>query len=153
MIGDVGLQYVVGDDLQFVGGGSITPAHVEVTAIRLYDRLITNGGTGYAIGNLLTIPGDIQDGIFQVTAVNGLGTITNGQLNIDPITSGPNASPYATTGGAGTGALITLQKQGLGLVVVTVPGEYTARPDNPITTANLSGPGSGGTVSAIWTTI
>lgn len=75
---------------------------------------VAAGGTGYSVGNILTIVGGTSNiaALFQVTGVSA-GAVTTIQLVTSGAYSVKPSSPAATTGGAGTGCTITLVWQGL----------------------------------------
>lgn len=67
-------------------------------------------GTGYAVGNYLTIAGGVADtaGVVYVTGVNSEGGITSVAVTRPGIYTATPTNPVDVTGGAGSGAKLTL---------------------------------------------
>jgi len=83
---------------------------VEQQNYEATDVSITAAGTGYAVGNTLTVVGGIGsiDVELTVTTINGSGGITGIQItNAGNYTSVPT-NPVSVTGGAGSSATFTL---------------------------------------------
>jgi len=123
------------------GGGQVNPASV-VSRLELSTRQIVNGGTGYAVGNVLTLSGGQYDFAVQITvdAIGAGGSIkvadggnnhvsTYGQYSAIP------ANTCTLTGGSGTGATVDVTWR-LALIVVSDGGDFTGTPS-----ATLSGGG------------
>lgn len=71
---------------------------------------LSSGGTGYSVGDILTLTGgtSITPLTIYVSAVNGTGTITNAViLSMGNYTVAPATTASAVTGGTGTGATFT----------------------------------------------
>lgn len=91
------------------------------TAQFVSSAVIANGGTGYAVSNVLTAVG----GTFGVAATVTVLTAPAGVIATVSVTLGGSysvtpANPVATTGGAGTGATLTL---GFASKVVTLSNQ------------------------------
>jgi hypothetical protein len=103
-----------------------TAGGVQATATlnRLFQNIATvaNGGTGYTVGNVLTVVGGTPAGAaatLTVSSVSG-GVITAvSSTNFAQYTALP-ANPVSVTGGTGTGATLNLQWS-----VLTGAGSYT----------------------------
>lgn len=79
----------------------------EVTAIA-----ISNAGSGYAVGDILTFNSGLtaaanEDTQVRVKAVNGSGGITSAEVYVSGWYQQSFASPVGVTGGTGTGATFT----------------------------------------------
>lgn len=71
---------------------------------------IANGGTGYAVDDLLTVSGGtaVTAAILKVKAVDGSGVITSVSINEEGEYTANPTNPVSVTGGTGTGATFTL---------------------------------------------
>lgn len=126
------------------GGGGGASATVDIQV-----GLVTSAavGTGYAVGDILTMVGGtfISAAKVKVSAVNaGTGAITGINLYAAGDYTASPANPAAVTGGYGTGATFTLN---FGIGPITIPGigsGYTSVPAVAIT----GGGGAGGQVVA-----
>lgn len=120
------------------GGGTGATMTVQLA---VQTAVVVSGGTGYSVGNVLTVSGGsgvISAATLTVTAVSsGVVTavsVSNGGLYATTIPS----NPVSTTGGAGT-ATFTLT-WGVGAVVVSAGGSgYTAPAIISFTTGSVSG--------------
>jgi hypothetical protein len=86
-----------------------TTASGSVTNIGVVTATVSAGGSGYAVGNVLTISGGTSTTAATVTVatVSGTAVATVTISNAGAYTAVPT-NPAATTGGAGTGATFTL---------------------------------------------
>lgn len=83
----------------------VEPQDYQATAVT-----IATAGTGYAVGNTLTVPSGIGsiDVEITVTSVNGGGGVTGATItNVGSYTTTPS-NPVSVTGGAGSGATFNL---------------------------------------------
>jgi hypothetical protein len=78
---------------------------------------IVNGGSGYAVGNQLLIPGSLIGGGGNIQTITGTGTIVGTAATYTELTG--------TTSGSGVGAEFTIERNGAGSIVlfeVETPG-------------------------------
>jgi len=80
---------------------------------------VAAGGSGYAVGNVLTVQGGTVLTSFpaaqiEVTAVDGSGAITGARIRSPGFYTSPPASPASGAGGAGSGATFNLTWSGAG---------------------------------------
>ncbi len=97
----------VGNTYELDGNQCTQPQQICTGAV------VSSGGTGYAVGNVLTgpTPGGAQEGaavILQVSSVGTGGVITGVTIYNGGLTQAPPTNPVTFTGGAGTGATFTL---------------------------------------------
>jgi len=106
--------------------GAGVPATAVVATYGYNANIIVSGGTGYIVGDIISGPSPLR---LEVTAVNGSGAITATVFfgGNPPLSSIPT-SPFAFTGGTGTGATFTLAYQPLTVTVVTGGGPYVTPP-------------------------
>jgi hypothetical protein len=108
---------------------------------------VANAGTGYTVGNVLTIVGGTGTAAtITVTAITGGGA--TGPIDTVSVTTAGNYSALAdltdltVTGGTGSSALITITALMINSVVITEPGSgYTSAPaitDTPDGNATLT---------------
>lgn len=80
--------------------------------LRVATAAVAVGGTGYRVGDLLSVTGGTSVGraaVIYVSAVNaGTGAVTAVAVDDGGIYGAVPANPAATTGGSGTGATLTL---------------------------------------------
>lgn len=100
---------------------------------------ITAGGTGYLVGDLLTISGGTQNipATFIVTTVSAGGVVTGIKLNVGGQYQTAPSNPASTTGGNGTGCTITLTIGSFPYFTTDHIGVYVRcnwLPNNPPTT-------------------
>jgi hypothetical protein len=122
-----------------------TAGGVQATAaarVFVWSVSIGSGGTGYTVGNVLTLQGGTQTIQAQVTVASVSGGVITG------ITNGPNngsytvlpTNPATTTGGTGTGATINITAVGIaGLNITNAGSGYVEQP-----TVTFSGGGGSG---------
>lgn len=111
-----------------VGGSPITPASFGVQLQIQGSPAITNGGSGYAIGDVISFGNSIvmivtgvSSGAITSWAISGAGSVTSGSVPSNPIAQ-------TTTSGAGTGATMTAG-WGVGQVLVQTQGAgYVSTP-------------------------
>ena len=141
----IGTGYTSSPTLGFSGGGggagAAATAHIQVGLASL-----TAGGTGYNVGDLVTISGGtvVTPAVIKVAAItaggviSGINLVTTGEYTASPANPAASTSPY------GTGATFTLNF-GIGPIVSVTPGSgYTSAPSVAVTL----GGGTGGTVTA-----
>jgi hypothetical protein len=153
-----GTGYVVGDLISFSGGnpGGPTPTAAQVTVLTETGGVITgvtfwnlaSAGTGYAIGNTMTINGDsgtvVAGGAYSIATVTGIGaggsittySITPGNYLVFPVAS----STLSTTNISGTGTGATFNYGG---------GAYEI-PPLPLPITSSGGHGTEAMFSAVW---
>lgn len=101
-------------DSKTVTGGTGSGATLDITSIRLphYEvatATVNNGGTGYAVNDIISIEADLTDAQVKVTTVGESGVVTAveltepGESTVDIAGTGK-----ATTGGTGTGLTLDL---------------------------------------------
>ena len=110
-----GNNYLIGDVITISGGGIVTSGAVakvtKLTAGNIMKVMISNGGTGYVVGDKFDIDNtghlDINGRTMSllVGSVNGSGTITS--LNLEHSGRGYTSLP-TISGGSGTGFVPTL---------------------------------------------
>ena len=122
-----------------------TAGGVQATAttkVFAWSTAISVGGTGYTVGDVLTLQGGTFTAQAQVTvATVSSGVITsitnvpaNGSYSVAP------TNPATTTGGTGTGATVNITALGVGSLTITTAGSgYVEQP-----TVTFSGGGGSG---------
>jgi hypothetical protein len=125
-----------------------TTGGVQATAVSRMQQAgatIVSGGTGYTVGDLITLVGGTISGQatrFQVTAVSsGVITAINefnlyGDYLINP------TNPVSVTGGTGTGATFNVTWYAFAFTITNAGGGYIEQP-----TVTLSGGGGSGTTA------
>jgi len=122
------------------GSGTTATATVATMGLRRAQSIVGNRGTGYAVGNVLTLVG----GTFTTTATATVAAVdTNGAIIDFTYTPGSYtvlpANPVAVTGGAGTGAAITTAAWRILTVNVTGAGtNYKPFPPPLVTSDNTT---------------
>lgn len=133
-----------------ISGGGGSGASAGCT-IGLASAAIAAGGTGYVVGDVITINTNFGSaGQFPVTSVSGTGAIT-GIGTITRLTaSGPTlANPVAGVGGTGTGATFNCTCNLNPLTLITMGSGYTSTPTvsftggTPVTAASATATVSG----------
>lgn len=105
------------------GSGAVYEVVMEADAIAL-----TDAGTGYQVGDVLSVSGGDTDATITVDDVDGSGVIqvasvtTGGEYTTLPST------PAATTGGNGSGATFTMTYRVKAVNVTTEGGGYDVAP-------------------------
>jgi len=129
-----------------------TAGGVQATAsafMAISNYVLTGGGTGYNVGDVLSVVGGTYTSALQFT----VATVSSGV--IQTVTTGPSfgiysalpTNPVSVTGGTGSGATFTLQIWGLYSVNINNPGSgYVEQP-----TVTFSG--GGGNSAAAFATI
>lgn len=106
---------------------------------------VSSGGTGYVVGDTITLANGI---VLTVATVSGSAVATVTLTNAGSLTAGAiptNPAAQVSTSGSGTGATFTLGAWGLGTPVITNNGSgYTSAP----TVTVVGGGGSGGSIAA-----
>lgn len=141
----IGLGYTSQPAIGFSGGGGAGAA--ATCDIQMGLATIAAGGTGYVVGDVVSIAGGTftVPAKIKVAAVSGTGAVTGINLTATGDFTVAPANPAATTGGYGTGATFTLNF-GIGPITLTNIGSgYTSAPAVAIT----GGAGTGGTVTAV----
>jgi hypothetical protein len=113
--------------------GDGTGATAVVSTVTVTTATIGNGGTGYMVGDKLTLVGGTGTAaIFTVTGVDSNGAVTSVDItaggSYSAVISGTTA---AVTGGNGTGLVFTVStiKYGIKSVTVTAAGnDYSSAP-------------------------
>ncbi|MCS7317082.1 MAG: hypothetical protein NZZ41_02010, partial [Candidatus Dojkabacteria bacterium] len=175
---DPGFNWNVGDFLEIQGGVRTQPTRLRVLSTTSYNRLntnytIVNGGSGYQVGDIITVGGG--SGIaaqLLVTSVGTGGAITGTQIwyggnYILPPTGNVSAVTIATAGSGYSNGIFTVTVLGgtfttpatlnvtvvggsVTAVSVATGGVYTVPPNNPVQVSGLSG-GSGATFNLTFT--
>lgn len=126
------------------GGTATANANIGVVSV----STINNGGTGYAVNNVLTMVGTanaVSNATFTVTSVNS-GVITGvSVVNPGVYFSSNTTSPVTVTGGTGSGATLTVA---YGVNTPTVTYNGVGYVEQPIVTITGGG-GTGATAYAI----
>lgn len=144
-VGTAGTGYTSPPTVAFTGGSGAIQAIGTSTLKVVGTPTVTAGGTGYAVGNVLTVVG----GTRTTAATLTVSTVSSGVITAVTVS---NAGVYtaiptnavAVTGGAGTGATFTLG-YGVGTIVLTSSGTgYLTAP----TIAFSGGAGSGAAATA-----
>lgn len=117
-----GNNYVVGDVIPVVGGGSTANGSLveveELTTGSIVSATINNGGSGYEVGDKLTIDNsdkmyvDGRTASILVNNVDANGAILG--VEIENVGRGYSSLPTVTGGGSGNGLDITLSGWGVG---------------------------------------
>ena len=126
------------------GGTATANANIGVVSV----STINNGGTGYAVNNVLTMVGTanaVSNATFTVTSVNS-GVITGvSVVNPGVYFSSNTTSPVTVTGGTGSGATLTVA---YGVNTPTVTYNGVGYVEQPIVTITGGG-GTGATAYAV----
>jgi hypothetical protein len=149
--------YTVAPTVSFSGGGESSPAHavarLGIQAITTPANLPT--GTGYAVGDILTLAGGAFDSpatirvtSIESTEVTGVEVLTDGQYSVVP------ANNVNVTGGSGTNAHFVVTWQ-LSVISILAGGAYDSVPIASLSVgpgilgAVILGPGTRGGDSAL----
>jgi hypothetical protein len=120
-------------------------ARLRATLKLLAAPTVAVGGTGYTVGDTITLPNGVVLTVATVatTAVATVTMTSPGNLTAGAVPTNPVAP--VSTSGAGAGATFTLGAWGLGTAIIDDPGRgYTTAP----TVTVVGGGGSGATVTA-----
>lgn len=153
-IGAVTASYVRGDTIVIAGGTFSSPAGLRVLFTTIATLAINSGGTGYAVGDTITLLGGAaaQQAVITVTTVSS-GVVTGFAIsNGGRYTTNSTTFTQYKTSGAGTGATFNAAIFGPGELSVYAVGGYTAVPANPANQASSSGTGLGATYTMVWAT-
>lgn len=123
------------------GGGSGGAATCD---IQVGTYAINAGGTGYVVGDVLTVAGGtaVEAATLVVTAASGAGAVTGVNLTSSGDYTAAPGNPVSVTGGHGTLATFNLNF-GIGPITLTTIGSgYTSAPTITVT-------GGGGTLGAV----
>lgn len=146
-VDSTGKGYQPGDICPLAGGTYTTPASIRVLTVNTPTiATIDNPGTGYMVGDTLTITFDVTPMLIQVLIVDGGGGITSFSVTQPGVSSLTITNPLAVTGGSGTGASFNVVTQ-IETSSLEEPGHYTAVPSNPI---EVTGGAPNSTISAVW---
>jgi hypothetical protein len=130
------------------GSGATAAASMGLDSI----SNITNGGTGYTVGDLLTLSGGTSTtaGMLQVTSVSG-GVITGAVISVAGTYTSLPTNPVAVTGGTGSGATFSLLWK-IASVAVTAGGtNYSTAPT--VAFSGGGGSGAGATAATVATSV
>jgi hypothetical protein len=121
--------------------GGVTATGTTAISNSVATATITNGGTGYTVGNVLTFVGGTFTVASQITVTSvSSGVITGISTTIGGIYTVPPTNPISVTGGSGSGATFTLTSYGVNSLVVGNAGSgYIEQP-----TVTFSGGGGSG---------
>ena len=100
------------------GSGSGASFNIERDSNGVIDSVqILNGGAGYQVGDVLSVPGSLIGGGGNIQTITGAGTIVGAAATYTGLTG--------TTSGSGVGAEFTIERNGAGSIVlfeVETPG-------------------------------
>jgi hypothetical protein len=115
-------------------------ATISITMSHLSASTISNGGTGYTVGDVLTIVGGTTGTAAQFTVTSASGGVVTGiaRTGVSTYTVLPS-SPSATTGGTGTGCTIAVNWSVNTLTITNAGSGYVEQP-----TVTFSGGGGSG---------
>lgn len=178
VIFDPGFNWSVGNFLEIQGGVRTQPTRLRVLSVTSYNRFNTNytlvtGGTGYVVGDIITVGGGSgTPAQLLVTSVGPGGVITGTQIwyggNYITAPTGSVSSVTIATSGSGysngvftatvlggtfsSPATLTVTVSGgiVTAVSVATPGVYTVPPTNPVQVSGLIG-GTGATFNLTFT--
>jgi hypothetical protein len=110
----------------YTGGGATASARMGLNAAFVG----TSGGTGYTVGDVLTVAGGTATTAATVTVtaigaggvVSGLAVANAGAYSVEP------AAPIGTTGGTGTGCTLSVNWKVTAVVVTAAGSSYTTAP-------------------------
>lgn len=144
-VGDSGTQYNIGNTFQPLLGTDTAPIVSQLA-----------GGTGYTVGNVLTVSGGTGMTTarqVQVTSVGASNAVTGLALvNYGLYTTPPNQRGAATTGGSGTGCTVNfnldIRAPGTGYVVGNVLEPRAYRVDQSAT-LTVTAINAGGAIAAV----
>lgn len=149
-------DYAIDDVLTLVGGTSNTTSTVTIDSLTIGAVSVTTAGTTYTNGtHAVTLTG----GTFTIAAIlsvvvaggliTGVTVTRGGSYSVIPSEQDTLDDIEGGAAGAGDGALELNTDWDVGTYTVTVAGEYTVLPSNPVDTTN-SGAGTGATLTAVW---
>ena len=162
---DAGSDYRAGDMLTVVGGSAkspagLIPATFKVASIKVLSASVSDGGTGYSVGNILLFTnGNNVPITLQVTSVAALPGST-GPITGVSISNGGSRSSYPISNpvapdilnqGLGTAAIGSGAKIDLTWTIDSIElvnsGTYTNIPTGTVTTTTDSREGAGATLT------
>ena len=156
-LGAISSSYNRGDFVVPAGGAFSVAAQFQVLATALAALSINNAGTGYSVGDTITLGGNGGTvnlaPVITVTGVSG-GTITSFVISQGGsfTNNGTVNFTQSSASGSGTGATFNGALFGPSSLQVTNPGDYTAVPANPANQASTTGTGAGATYTITWAT-
>lgn len=136
-----------------VTGANTSPAAASVAAMRVSDAAISAAGTGYAVGNTLTVAtGTGTSATIRVDAVGANGVITAASV-VSPGSYSvlPTQAANAVTGGAGTNAKFDLFFSITSVTVTAGGNGYD--PAKTTVTADATGQVTAASLSAQFTAV
>jgi hypothetical protein len=125
-------------------------ATASVSSMFTNTATVQSGGTGYTVGNVLTVVGGTAFGgaaTYTVTGVSGGAVTSVTPLNFNQYSVLP-ANPVSTTGGTGSGATLNLT-YGIGTVAFTITNAGSGYVEQPTVTFS----GGGGSGAAAYATV
>ena len=145
-IGNAGGNYTAAPAIGFYGGGGSGAAGTAYVGIR--SGAITDRGTGYLVNDLLNITGGISttQALLQVTATDVAGGITSFVIATPGAYTTIPSNNVSISGGAGSGATLSLVWSLFSIVMTASGSGYTSTPT--ITGLGYSG-GSGAVATAV----
>jgi len=147
-----GTGYAPGDSVTLTGGTSTTAAKVSISTTKAISATVNAGGTGGTNG-ACTVTGTTGSG----TLAQFSGTVSGNSL-IGPLTvvlaGSYNSNPISlsaepVTGCGLSGATVSMVMGAL-TASMTVAGNYTATPSNPVAQGSTTGSGSGAMFNMTW---
>jgi hypothetical protein len=114
--------------------GVLTPANIVA------------GGSGYNVGDVLTVTGGAFSAAatIQVTSIGALGIITGATVASEGSYTAVPGNPVSATGGAGMNANFNLSFTAVTGVTITQVGAYTSTPPNPVSVIDGTTPAASG---------
>lgn len=127
------------------GSGATASARMSASAVS-----VLSGGTGYTVGNVLTLSGGTftAAATINVTAVGGGGAITGVSVASGGSYSAYPTAPIGVTGGTGSGATLNLNWRVGSIVVTNAGSNYSTAP-----TVTFSAGAATATAALVATTI
>ena len=119
-----GMNFTSSPTISQTGGSPTTPATFTATLSANLATLVA-AGTGYAVGDLLTLAGGTSTAaaMLTVSAITDGGVISGINLTSGGVYTIAPTNPVSITGGHGTGATFTMNF-GIGAVTVVTPGKW-----------------------------
>ncbi len=150
-------SYARGDTVTLAGGVFTHAAVLRVLNTTLARLSLNAGGTGYAVGDRITIQN--TGGLSPQRAVLTVLTLTGSAVATFAISSGGlftanggNNFTQSQTTGMGAGATFNTPVWGPLNLSVASPGSYSTVPSNPVNQASSTGLGTGATFTVTWAT-
>lgn len=155
IVSAAGTGYAVNDNVTVTGGTASTATGLTVASIKVVSGAVDTAGTGYNVNDTLTFSGAgyTTPAILRVTSIDGSNGITGltviqaGQFT--GVTAPTNAVTPTSTSGGGSTAAVDLT-WGINTVSVSIPGDYSVYPTNPVSVTGGSGTSATFTLTPDW---